>query len=205
MIASRTTARPRAAHPRRRPLRRTRRAGFTLVEMLMVLSMVAIIARMAIPRVNYDRYRADTAARVTRTVLQQAQRTAILRQIDVIVSFNVAGRGMVVVEDANNNDRADAGERTWFRPLEDGGRFATPAGGVSGTVASAVTGDNLITIDGLPSVIFRRDGAASSTLEAYITAGRGRTEEFRAVLLTRATGRTEAWRRGTAAWRKEGV
>ena len=80
-------------------------------------------------------------------------------------------------------------------------------GGIGGAVSGAVVGDNLSTIDGLPSVIFRRDGAASSAVQAYITAGRanGRREEFRAIVVTRATGRTEAWRRGAAAWRKEGV
>ena len=54
--------------------RRRARRGFTLLELIVVLIMVGIIAGMAVPRMNYEKYRADAAMRTVRTVLQGAQR-----------------------------------------------------------------------------------------------------------------------------------
>src|SRR5262249_31398408 len=69
-------------------------AGFTLVEMMAALTVVGIIGGMAIPRIDFDRYRADAAGRLVRAVMQSAQRSAIMRQTNVVVSFNLAANQM---------------------------------------------------------------------------------------------------------------
>src|SRR3712207_8780162 len=48
-------------------------------------------------------YRVEAAARMTRSVLQTAQRTAILRQTNVIVRFDATNELLTVIEDANND------------------------------------------------------------------------------------------------------
>jgi hypothetical protein len=59
-------------------------------------------------------------------------------------------------------------------------------------------------VDGLPSVIFHRDGSTSSDAEIYIASVyKGRTD-FCAIALTRSTGRSELYRLAgqgaTAKW-----
>jgi prepilin-type N-terminal cleavage/methylation domain-containing protein len=97
---------------------RARRArhGFTLLELTVVLIMVGIIAGMAVPRLSYDRFRSDAALRTVRTILQGAQRNAIMRQTNVVVAFDMANRQMQIVEDADNDCTWDSSERKTSRP-----------------------------------------------------------------------------------------
>lgn len=178
------------------------RGGFTLLELIVVLIMVGIIAGMAVPRLNYEKYRADAAMRTVRTVLQGAQRNAIMRQTNVVVSFDVANRNMHVLEDANNNCVADGGERSTSRPLEDGAKYAIPATGNGSTPSSAVSGANLCMLSGLPAVQFLRDGAASTDLDVYLTSSRGTATDYRLVRVTMATGRTESFRFDGTTWKR---
>ncbi len=184
-----------ATTSRRRP-----RRGFTLLELTVVLIMVGIIAAMAVPRLNYEKYRADAAMRTVRTILQGAQRNAIMRQTNVVVAFDIANKQMHIVEDANNNCTYDGGERSTSRPLEDGARFAIPAAGYGGTPSSAVTGSNLCSMLGLPAVQFLRDGAASTSLDVYLTSSRGSAVDYRLIRVTMATGRTESFRYNGTTW-----
>jgi len=167
---------------------------------VVVLIMVGIIAGMAVPRLNYEKYRADAAMRTVRTVLQGSQRNAIMRQTNVVVGFDVPNGVMNIVEDANNNCTWDSGERKTSRPLEDGAKFALPAAGLGGTPSGAVSGSNLCTILGYPAIQFLRDGASSSSLDVYLTSSRGTQTDFRLVRVTMATGRTESHRYTGTAW-----
>ncbi|MGH7717918.1 MAG: pilus assembly FimT family protein [Gemmatimonadaceae bacterium] len=179
-----------------------RRAGFTIIELLVVIAIIGVLAAITLPRVNVTQYHMDTAARQTRIVLQNAQRLAITRQYDVIVSVDVAAGRLRVVEDRDNDATLDSDERVTWTALQDGARFTKPAAGLSGTVTGPLVGSNVRTVGGLPSVIFRRDGAASSTLEAYLSSAHNRPTDARAVSLSQATGRT-AWFRHIGTW-KEG-
>lgn len=187
----------------RQSLSRARR-GFTIIELTVVLIMVGIITGMAIPRLNYQRYRADAAARVTRAVLQTSQRQAIMRQTNMLIVFWVAGRRMFVIEDSNNNYAFDAGERIRVRPLEEGAQFVVPTAQVPGTPVppTPISGPSLSTVWGLPAIAFLRDGASSSDVNIYICSARCPPENQRALILTRASGRTEAWRNNGSTWRR---
>lgn len=181
------------------------RAGFTLIEMLIVLVILGIVGRMAIPRIDFDRYRADAAGRLSRTVLQSAQRNAIVRQTNIIVSFDASRNALVVIEDANNNGVIDGGERVVVRAFADGARLSAPPSALAGCGVNAVTGSALSLVSGLPAISFLRDGAASSDLCIYLTAGHGASTSYRAIRLTQATGRTEYWRYVESRWIPGGV
>ena len=56
--------------------------------MLIVLSVLSIIGGVAVTRLNTVAFKMDAAARVAHTAVQQAQRLALTRQFDVIVSFD---------------------------------------------------------------------------------------------------------------------
>ena len=178
------------------------RRGFSLLELTVVLIMVSIIAGMAVPRLNYEKFRADAAMRTVRSILQGAQRNAIMRQTNMVVAFDEATNVMLIVEDADNDCAYDTGERLSTRPLEDGARFSVPATPYGLPVSPAVSGPTLCTIKGLPAIQFLRDGATSTDLDAYVTSSRGTKTDYRLVRVTMASGRTEAFRWDGAAWKR---
>jgi prepilin-type N-terminal cleavage/methylation domain-containing protein len=183
------------------------RRGVTLIEMMIVVVLLSLVSALALPRLNLAQFRADDSVRAVRTTLQTAQRLAVTRQYDVIVSFDTANHQLIVVEDTNNNYQVDPGEHTTATPLDQGVTFGTPGqGGVVGPVSSSINGTNVMTINGLPSVVFLRSGSASSYVEVYLTANGNNGEvEWRAVQLTQSTGRTVWYRWLVSAWNKASV
>jgi prepilin-type N-terminal cleavage/methylation domain-containing protein len=190
---------------RRRYGRRASRAGVTLVELVVVLTLIGIAAGMALPHINITRYRVDAAARLTASTLQMAQRLAITRQYDVVVSFDEAGSRLRTLEDANNNDELDAGERVTWRTLEEGAHFAAPSAPLLPGATDAVSGAHTRIIDGMQSVVFRRSGAATTDLQVYLTSARADSNDVRAVSVVQATGRTEWFRYIGGSWHQGGV
>ncbi len=178
-----------------------RHRGFSAIELLIVCSIVGIFATLAYPRVNFTQFQVDSGARTVRVTLQNAERLAVTRQWDVVVSFDFANKRLRILEDGNNNDAIDAGERVTYAGLDDGVHFQIPPAGLSGPVASSVIGSNIKTINGMPSVIFRRDGAASTDLEVYLVSSKGINADFRAVQVVQSTGRTDWFRYLNGLWK----
>jgi prepilin-type N-terminal cleavage/methylation domain-containing protein len=184
----------------RRPMR-----GFTVTELTLVLVIVGIVSAIALPNIDYRRYRADAATHTLRGTLQHAQRLSIVRQYDVLVLFDLDGRRLRIVEDVNNNRIADSTERVAVRPIEEGITFIVPSTGVNGSVSSPIVGANLREIDGLPSITFHRNGSASSDLELYLSAHSADGTDIRAVTITQSTGRAEGHRLLGTTWSAEGL
>jgi hypothetical protein len=147
----------------------------------------------------------DAAARTTHAAVQQAQRLALTRQFDVIVSFDRATRRVRIAEDANNDGAIAPDERVRWRALEDSARFEDPPQAVNGGGAVAIDGDNLRPVDGMASITFRRSGSASSELEVYLGSKRGDSDDYRAVQVSRATGRVEWFKYVGGQWRPGGL
>lgn len=168
-----------------------REVGFTLIEILIVMVMVGAMLALAIPRLNLQRYRTDAGVQGLRSVLMQAQRTALVRQYDVVITIDTANQALQWWEDANNDGIIEPSEHTRTYPLNDAIRFSVPPIGVNGTVTSSVVGAHLSTMGGLPAITFHRDGAATSNLELYVAGPADPNVTYRAVQLTQATGRTD--------------
>lgn len=187
--------------------RRSARQGFTLVEIVVVLVMLAVFAALAFPKLDFQKYRVDAAVQGLRTTLMQAQRTALVRQYDVIITIDTAHNTLRWFEDANNDGIIQPSEHQRAYPLNDGVKFAIPPVGLDSTVHSAVIGSQLGTLGGLPSVTFHRDGAASTDLELYIAGPANPTVTYRAIRLTQGTGRTDMYRYNSQAgiWQVGGL
>jgi len=185
--------------------RHARNAGLTLIELLVALTIMAALSAIAIPKINTTRFRMDQSVALVRGTLQMAERLSVTKQFDVVVSFDLARNMVRILEDADNDAVVDAGERIVWKALEDGARFQAPAQGVSGAASSAILGSNLQTVGGLPSIIFRRNGAASSNLEVYLTSAQNNPGDFRAVTVERAIARSAWFRHLNNQWKSGGL
>ena len=179
-----------------------RRTGFSVIELMVVVAVISIMAGFAIPRIDLTRFRTDAAARLVRTLLMAANRNAITRQSNVIVSFDSLYSRLRIVQDYNNNDTLNTGDWTQYRALEDGGKFRSPSMlGVNGvSVTVPWEGAGVRTVSSMPSVIFRRDGSSSSDLTLYLTVRENVPTDYRAISVVANTGHTDMYRWSGTAW-----
>ncbi len=180
------------------------RRGFSMIELLTTLIIMAIIAGMAVPRIDMSRMRSDAALRQMTTLFIQAQRTALTKQYNVIVSIDAPNSRLRMVEDRNNSNTFDAGDRMMWMALEPGVKFVpspTPLDGMSGSVIFLKPK----TIDSYPSVIFRRNGAASSDGAMFVSSKPTDVGATRAVAITQSTGRADGYKYTGTAWVRTGA
>ena len=172
-------------------LRLQRTAGYTLLEIVIVMVMVATLVVIARTTLNAPRYRADSAIQMFRNALTQAQRTALLNQFDVIVVIDTVHQALKVSEDANNDGVIESDEHSLSYPLTDGVTFVVPPTGLDSAVSAAVVGSQLSSIGTLPMIAFGRDGAATSDLQLYIATPPHPGRVYRALRLVQSTGRSD--------------
>ena len=182
-----------------------KRRGLTLIEMVMVVVIIGIMAKITLPNFNINRYRADGAGRLARVILQEAQRNAITRQSNVIVSFDVSYNRFRVVQDYNNNDTINTTDLVTWRNMGEGAVFAKPAwtgavGADSTTPTAAFAGPQLVTVSGLPTVIFRRDGSLSTNFYLFVTTRASVSTEYREVMCVASTGRCDLYKYNGKGW-----
>lgn len=170
-------------------------AGFTIVEMIVVLVIAGILTTMALPRFSLTRYRMDGAVRGMATTMIYAQRVAVKRQHNVVVRFDVTEGLVRIHQDDDNDGTVDSGERERVVRLQEGVLFGledAPARGM-GSDAVSFSADG-----GMPAVTFHRNGSTNEEGGFYLTSERAyhgdHPGDARAVEISRSTGRV-AWYR----------
>lgn len=186
---------------------RLRTAGFTLAEILIVLLLISLLSVLAAPKLDVSGVRTDGAMRSVGSTLLAAQRAAVTRQHAVVVAFDEANRGIRIHYDRDNDTRLGAREPISLEPLEAGVRF-----GRGGAAQDAVAGAGPVSFrfrqDGLPAVVFHRNGSASEEGGVYLTSARaaresGHERDTRLVVVDRATGRPSWSAYDGARWKRE--
>lgn len=184
---SRVLTRHRQLSPRRHP-----RRGFTLMELAVTVTILAVLTMLAAPSIRVDGAEADATAQRVRSAMQHAQRLALIQQHHVMVSFDTINERIRIVEDKNDDRIASFGERVMWRPLETGNSFERPIKRLNGATTSLpIIGTQIITRNSMPTVVFRRDGSLSSDLEIYVRTLRNGKESRRAITVGMATGRVD--------------
>jgi Tfp pilus assembly protein FimT len=167
----------------------------------MVLVLAGILMAMMAPVLKPGRWRADSAIRELTLSLNAAQRLAVMRQHDIVATFEVTENKVRVLQDQNNNGVADPGESWSVIELPEtisfgmGGAPALPEG--PGPVSFRDNSDG-------PTVTFHRNGSASETGAAYVYPARGSlsdgTEGVRALTIERATGEIRCYSYRSGSW-----
>jgi prepilin-type N-terminal cleavage/methylation domain-containing protein len=180
-------------------------AGHTLIETLIVLTLIGILTAIALPRIDVGGYQVDAAMQTVSSTLVAQQRISTLKQHDIVVAFDVAGGRLRIHEDANNDGIIDSDERVRLLALETDARFgvgvAAPRPGFPGPVAISRQQETW------PALTFRRSGSTSEEAVIYLTtavaaAGGGHAGHTRAIHVERATGRVSTFAAGPTGWQR---
>jgi len=192
------------------------RAGFTLIEMMIVVTMIAIVSAMTLPQIDYTQFNLDSGMRTMRVALQKGQSLAVAGQHDVLVGIDMVGKHQIcVLEDADNNLAYTPGEHWTNYALQDGVQFGMPPSTWSGapvptamvTATTVTFGCNPATGTTYTGIVFHGDGAASSNAQFYITSKRGKATDWRGVDLIQSTSKATPEKMtstGTIQWEPAG-
>jgi prepilin-type N-terminal cleavage/methylation domain-containing protein len=186
------------------------RRGFTSLELLVVITIVSIVAAIAINQVDLYRMQANAGVQAISTTMIAAQRESITRQHDIILTFDAFARTMRMTWDVDNDGTIDGGERSRAIPLD--GRVAFGRGGAPARAIGANPINFSRVVNGLPALVFHRNGSASGLGGFYLTTTRAlaaaaagsdkHAADTRAVEIVRATGRTEWYRYDGSSWHR---
>ena len=179
--------------------------GFSALELVMVIAVMGTMAGIALTKIDLSRMEANSAVQVLGTSMVAAQREAITKQHDIILTFDQAQTTVRMVWDRNSNAAIDAGERVRAVPLD--GRIGFGLGGAPPRAFGAQPINFNRDIGGRPALIFHRNGSASGIGGFYLTSRRalaqaGHSSDTRAVEIVRATGRTEWFRYTGTTWKR---
>ncbi len=183
------------------------RRGVTLIEILIVVTIISIILAVSIPRLNVSRIRSKSAVTSIGTTMLALQREAIAKQHNILVLIATSPRQIQVVYDSNNNERWDNNERERPIPLGEEIVFGKPSSVTARPFgSSAVNFTNTESTSGLPAIVLYRDGSAKeyggiylSTAKAIAGAANHQAETW-AMEMIRATGRPEWYRWNGTTW-----
>jgi len=178
-------------------------AGFTLIEIVVVVTLLLLLMSIAAPRIDFNRFRLDSALQSIGSAVMASRGEAILRQHDVMLAVDEDANRFRVISDLDNDGVFDSEERERVVDLEEGVTFGR--GGADALLGYSAAVSMQYEVDGNPTIIFRRNGSASEEAVIYLTSERGAAgtsfpEDARALLIERATGRVTCYSFRLSEW-----
>jgi prepilin-type N-terminal cleavage/methylation domain-containing protein len=178
----------RSAHP----------AGFTIIEVAITLGVMAIMAALALPAIDFNRYRMDANARLVQNWLLSAQSRAVQRNVQVLMEVFYDRNQIRMVDDADADGQWTNGETRPYFTLSENMKFVTPPTTIDGATPYYATGAgiSLSTTGNRPILIFYPNGSSSGDAVFYLGSPKGRKEDNRAIKVTAATAKMRIYRMG---------
>ena len=176
-----------------------------MIEMSIVLAVIVLLAAIALPNIDFAKYRMDGNARTVQNQFIMQQLAAIQRNMPMIVTIVYDQGILTVTEDANRNGVADSTEYTYNRTLVESARFVIPPVTIDGATPYYATGAGLTYLNQTylyPTVTFYPNGSASGNVVVYIGSPTGRLTDMRALAITGATSKVKFYRMASdGTWR----
>lgn len=87
-------------------------SGFTLTELMIVILILGIIAVLTVPNFNHfmQTWKLNGEAQELASMMRTARSAAVMKNMDVVFSFDMAQNNYMYYEDENGNGSWDAGE-----------------------------------------------------------------------------------------------
>jgi len=176
-----------------------------MIEMSIVLAVIVLLAAIALPNIDFAKYRMDGNARTVQNQFIMQQLAAIQRNMPMIVTIVYDQGILTVTEDANRNGVADSTEHTYNRTLVESARFVIPPVTIDSATPYYATGPGLTYLNQTylyPTVTFYPNGSASGNVVVYIGSPTGRLTDMRALAITGATSKVKFYRMASdGTWR----
>jgi prepilin-type N-terminal cleavage/methylation domain-containing protein len=188
-----------ANHPmRNKPKRPARRTGFTIIEVAITLGIMAIMAALALPAIDFNRYRMDSNSRLVQNWLLNAQSRAVQRNVQVLVEVFYDRNQIRLVDDADADGQWTSGETRVYFTLSENMTFVTPPTTIDGATPYYATGAgiSLSSSGSRPILIFYPNGSSSGDAIFYLGSPNARLEDNRAIKVTAATAKMHFYRMG---------
>jgi type II secretory pathway pseudopilin PulG len=165
--------------------------------MSIALAVIVILAAIALPNIDFQRYRMDANAREVQNQFISQQLQAIQLNMPMIVTLNYSFGYLSITQDKNRNGTTDVGERTFNRALVEGTTFVIPPVSIDGATPYYATGPGLTYLNLTylyPTVTFYPNGSTSGDVVIYIGSLAGRRTDMRALKITGSTSKVAFYR-----------
>jgi len=173
--------------------------------MSIVLAVIVIMLAVAIPNIDFAKYRMDANARTVQNQFITNQLQAIQRNMPIIVTIVYDQGHLTVTEDKNANGVADPEEYTYNKVLVEGAQFVIPPVTIDSAAPYYATGPGLTYLNKTymyPTVTFYPNGSTSGNVVVYIGSTSGRLTDMRALAITGATSKVRYYRMASdGTWR----
>jgi type II secretory pathway pseudopilin PulG len=183
----------------RRPLKLRARHGWTVIEMVITVGVAAILAAIALPNIDFNKFKMDGACRGVQLRFIHAQSKAVEGQVNYILTFFWNQDQFRVVNDQNGNGLWDGGTElvSWFT-LPEGVHFLVPPTTIDGATPNYATGPGATATSdagpNYPTVTFFPNGSSSGDVTVYIGTSAAKLSDFRAIHVTGSTSKVAYWR-----------